>query len=372
MKLSELPDIQFAVMETSEIELALITRAEKYLDRTLAKGDPVRLFLEAIAYEFVLLRNIIDFTGKQNLLAYAEGEHLDHLGILVGTARLLPRRARSTVRFHLAKPQLIAIDIPAGTRVSAGDKVFFETIRDASIAPKKRVVDVPVECTEVGEVGNGYLAGQINKIVDPLPFLKEVENITTSEGGGDKENDQNFRERIQKAPEGFSCAGPTGAYEYYAKLANQEIESVSVTSPQPGEVEIRPLMRDGVIPQEEVLAQVAATCNDRRIRPLTDKVTVLAPTALNYNLDLTYWIGRGNASVELATKEKIESAIEDFKLWQRSSMGRDLNPSELTKRIVEAGAKRVEIRSPVFQQITGAEVAICEETNVIYGGIEDE
>ena len=71
-------------------------------------------------------------------------------------------------------------------------------------------------------------------------------------------------------------------------------------------------------------------------------------------------------------QKEVNAAIEDYKLWQRSKIGRDLNPNELTKRIVAAGAKRVEYRRPVFEKIAADAVAIPGTVNIVYGGMEDD
>lgn len=121
------------------------------------------------------------------------------------------------------------------------------------------------ECTTAGTIGNDWLAGQISKLVDPLPWVSKVENITTSSGGIDIETDDNYRERIRQAPEKFSVAGPSGAYEYWARTAHQSIIDVSIISPAPGEVEIRPLLEGGEIPGQEILDAVAEVCSDEKL-----------------------------------------------------------------------------------------------------------
>ena len=81
---------------------------------TLYPGDPVRLFLETIAYVISYQRSLIDFTGKMNLLAYSTGDYLDHLGAFVGVTRLSAASAICTVRFTLSAVQSGSIIIPSG------------------------------------------------------------------------------------------------------------------------------------------------------------------------------------------------------------------------------------------------------------------
>lgn len=91
--INNLPQISFAELATSDIESSVITAYEAIAGRKLYPGDPVRLFLEAIALLIVQQRALIDYSAKQNLLAYSTNSYLDHLGVLVGVPRLLPEKA---------------------------------------------------------------------------------------------------------------------------------------------------------------------------------------------------------------------------------------------------------------------------------------
>ena len=73
--------------------------------------------------------------------------------------------------------------------------------------------DIAAECLTVGEIGNGFVPGQISKLVDIFPYFERVENITESAGGADRESDAAFYERMRESMETFSTAGPLGAYE---------------------------------------------------------------------------------------------------------------------------------------------------------------
>ena len=124
-KLDNLADIVFVDADADEVESYVIGRYEAITGRTLAKGDPVRLFLLTIAALIVLLLNKINETGKQNLLRYATGDNLDHLGALVGVERIPAKAAVTTMRIRLSAKLQTATIIPAGTRFTAGDNVFF-------------------------------------------------------------------------------------------------------------------------------------------------------------------------------------------------------------------------------------------------------
>lgn len=370
--LKSLPEIIFVDASAEEVENSIIKTYEAAAGRTLGKADPVRLFLLTIANAVVLLKHEINYTGKQNLLRYASGINLDHIGALMGCERTPASPAVTTIKITLSGTLNINTSIPSGTRFTAGDNVFFALDELLVIPAGETEAECQATCTESGIVGNGYLPGQIRTLVDPIAYVKSIENVTTSDGGAEIEDDENYREDIHKAPESFSTAGPTGAYEYWATRASERIIDVSVISPEPGVVEVRPLLENGEIPGQQILTLVESTLNNRSIRPLTDKVNVLAPTAEKYDINLTYYIDKSNTQYSGIIQTAVNNAIEDFIKWQCGKLARDINPSELISRVVTAGAKRVEVVKPTFKVLNGKNVAKIQSKTISFGGFEDD
>ncbi|MDD4599613.1 hypothetical protein SDC9_04131 [bioreactor metagenome] len=366
-----LPEINFAEKSTQEIETAVITTYEAIAGRTLAPGDPVRLFLQSVAAIIVQQRVLIDYSAKMNLLAYSNGNFLDHIGVLVGTDRLPASAALTTLRFTISAAQPQGVAIPAGTRVTPGNNIFFATTKAVLVVSGGTTIDVDAVCTELGTKGNSYQPGQINKLVDPFQWFQSVVNITESAGGADQEADDAYRERIRQAPESFSVAGPDGAYRFWAMSASQTIIDVSVRSPAAGEVELRPLLFEGEIPGTEMLNSVFDIVNDKKVRPLTDHVTVLAPETVEYDINMTYYISHEDATTSLAIQTAVAQAVADYVLWQKSKLGRDINPSELIWRVRAAGADRAEVTLPIFTALEKYQVAIADNPTVTYGGLTD-
>ena len=87
-------------------------------------------------------------------------------------------------------------------------------------------------CTENGVDGNELLPGQVNVLVDLIPYVESVSNTTKTSGGADLESDESLAERIFLAPSGYSVAGPDDAYKYWTKTYSQTIGDVKVTSPR--------------------------------------------------------------------------------------------------------------------------------------------
>lgn len=372
--LNNLPEIVFVSSDASEIEKTIFDLYTSLTGRTLAQGDPVRLFLMCITNIVVLLMNNINETGKQNLLRYAAGNNLDHLGALVGTERLLATAAKTTMIITLSAAQDSAVIIPAGTRIAVNGNtdIYFAIDELQIIQPGETTIEADATCLQSGVIGNGFGENQINVIVDPVPFVKSITNITVSAGGADVETDDSYREAIHQAPESFSVAGPDGAYIYFAKRASALISDVAVFSPEPGTVQITPLETGGKIPESELLEIIEEAVNDRAVRPLTDKVDVVAPTAVPYNIDVTYYISKDDNSQANVIQENVKQAVEEFKMWQKEKLGRDINPSELIARMVGAGAKRVIVTEPEYKVLEVTQIAQESSVNVKLGGIENE
>lgn len=382
MLIDNLPEISFAVKDPLEIETQLINNwqirenalaiSENRQPRTLSLADPLMTVFKSIALALVTQRQAIDYTGKQNLLAYSAGSNLEHKGVDLQVERNPAQAAVVTVRFTLSAAQVSTINIPAGTRVTAGDNIFFFVKSPAQISTGNLSIDCICECSTAGVVGNGYIPGEINTLVDPIGYINPlaVVNIDTSAGGIDKESDDSYRERIQLAPEKFTTAGSDDSYKYWAKTTSQNIIDVEVYSPQPAEVNVVPLMTNGTLPTNGELAAIATVLSSEKIRPLTDKVTVLAPIPIIYNINLTYYISsRDSLNVE-TIQSNVSIAINDFIIWQKNRIGRDINPSELIRRIMAAGAKRVQLTSPVDLRLERFQVASLNSQNIVYGGLE--
>lgn len=378
MGLNDLPDISFVETNPEKVIADIIKDYEDaYFESTgrriiLQPADPIRIFLYTQALREIQLRHVIDETAKQNLLKYARGNRLDHIGAISETSRGSSKAAETRMLLQFSQARSTLTIIPKGVRFTPETNIYFETVDSYELPPGVMELIVNVRCTDVGTVGNGFLPGQVNTIVDPQPFLVQAENIDVTQGGANVESDDSYRERIHLAPEGLSVAGPTGAYEYFTLQYSSLIENVKVLSPSPGTVDIRVLLKNGEMPNQSFLAGLLEHLSADDKRPLTDNLLVNAPNAITYEIDLTYYIKKEDAAKEDLIKEKINRALNDYVLWQRSKIGRDINPSYLSMLLVDAGAKRVEVKYPIFKKIEQDEIAIVENVASEYGGLEDE
>ncbi|WP_211746412.1 baseplate J/gp47 family protein [Paenibacillus sp. Marseille-Q4541] len=374
MALVELPEIKFVEDDAEKVFGEMVTVFQGFTGETLNRADPEMLALRSFAQIIIQQRVLINRVAKGELLRYAKGIVLDYLGD-PKTPILQAEPAISIVRFTLSIPLVTPQTIPVGTRLApegAEGSLLFATKVSLTIPAGNTTADVLVECLTPGVIGNGFLPGQINTLIDPLPFVASVTNLTTTAGGADTEDDDSYRERIRMAPESFSTAGPEEGYKYWAKTASAAIVDVAAVSEAPSEVTVIPLLEGGIIPTQVVLNAVDEKINSRKVRPLTDKVTVKAPTAVTYNINITYYINRDRASESEIIKAAVNEAVKSYQLWQKSKLGRDVNPSELIWRVMSAGALRVVVTAPTYVNITELQVAQDATVNVIDGGLADD
>lgn len=368
----DLKEIEFVEIDAAKIEAEAVAMLETELGKSLYPGSPERILLISLLSIVIQQRALINDVGKQNLLAYSRDDKLEHLGALVGEERSEPTFAYTTLKFRLSTALNFVHVIPKGTRTTSDGLIFFEVKDNIEIPIGQTDINVVATCTVPGQVGNGFLPGQINQIVNPFPYFKSVENITESYGGLDNESDDQLRQKIHEAPEGFSTAGPEGAYKYWAKKANPLVVDVEAYSPTPGVVHLIPLLQNGYIPTDEIINVIFDVCNSKEIRPLTDQLEVLKPTIIYYDLNIEYWIGEENKPFINQINEKVIKAIDEYELWQKSKLGRDINPSRLISMIISAGAKRVNVNTPVFTKLEKNQVAYLQNKNVLYKGAEND
>lgn len=223
-----MPDLNFITTDSQEIHATIIGELENGVAEPLYPGDERRLFGEALVPLFVTMYNAVNDAARQKMLRYARGPVLDALGERSGVTRQEPVPATTTLRFSMNAPVEWNVIIPAGTRVTNDNVRYFATDTTAVIMAGATSVTVQATSTEGGTIYNDIKIGDINVIVDLIPYVDSVENITTTAGGSDEESDDSLRERIRNAPSKLSTAGPVNAYKYWAKSADPTISDVVV------------------------------------------------------------------------------------------------------------------------------------------------
>lgn len=184
------------------------------------------------------------------------------------------------------------------------------------------------------------------------------------------ESDTDFRRRIQLSLEGFSVAGPKGAYVFHSLGADGDVLDASATSPAPGEVLISVLSRTGDGTADAgLLTAVEATLNDESIRPLTDDLTVQSATIVNYTVEAQIYTfpGPDSAAVMAAANAALDAYIE-----ASHRLGRDVTLSGIYAALHQPGVQRVELTEPAADiVIDETEASFCTGTTITYAGTDE-
>lgn len=195
------------ILETRKARLIALTAADdrEAMAKTLAlESEPLTLLLEENSERELILRQRVNEAARALLLAFAEGEDLEHKAAEVGVLRLT---------------------------ITAADE----------------------------------------STVPPTPAVME--------------RDDDLRDRAQLAWEGLSTAGPRGAYEFHARSAHGLIADASSISPEPCDILVSVLSREGDGTAGPILLDaVRQALNDEDIRPMGDRVTVQSSRITPYTV----------------------------------------------------------------------------------------
>lgn len=212
--------------------------------------------------------------------------------------------------------------------------------------------------------------------LDQLGVIVGIQRLIIDEGDPETgvaptyESDDAFRRRFIMAPEGYSVAGPAGAYEFHALSADGDVKDASATSPDPGEVLVTVLSHvgDGTA-SAELLAIVEAAVSAQDVRPLTDFVTVASATIKTYEIVATIRTYSGpDHMVVLAASEASAEAYAG----ETHALGRDANRSSIFAALTTAGVMRVDLAQPAADVVCDdTEAAYCTGITLTYGGLDE-
>jgi phage-related baseplate assembly protein len=282
------------------------------------------------------------------------------------------------------------------------EAVDFETIlaemkadlisRDASLADVLQLESEPVvKLLEVCAFRETVLRQRVNEAakanmlayalgadLDNLGALFGVTRLLIDAGDPDAvppvpatyETDDDYRYRITLALEGYSTAGPEGAYIFHALSADGDVLDASAISPTPGDVVVTVLSStgDGTASQA-LLDAVDATLSAESVRPLTDHVTVQSAAIVDYEINATlyFYAGPGSAEVMAAA----QAAAEAYAAEQHA-LGRDVTLSGIYAALHQPGVQRVDLTSPADDIVVDRQHATyCTAITLTNGGVDE-
>lgn len=251
------------------------------------------------------LYGFIDWLSEQVIYDTATVEYLERWCAIWGITRKPAAAATGTVSFAVQSGAVIA----SGTLLQALDGVQYQTTADATVAAP--TATAPVVAVVAAAAGNRG-AGQSLSLVSPVSGVQATATAGLLSGGADVETDDALRarllDRIQQPPQGGAAAdyiawalavpGVTRAWVYPQELGD-------------GTVTVR-FVRDNdgsgaaIIPDSTEVAAVAAYIAARR--PVTAKVTVVAPVAVPINFTIT-GLTPGTVAVQAAVLAELQDLL---------------------------------------------------------------
>ncbi len=361
----------FFERDTSILKARYVTAFEAAARRTLYPGQVEMFVIEVMAYAHSIFAEAAQTAILQNRALWAEGAHLHQVGANVSIFPLLAQQAATRLEFSLEESRNVGTVVPKGTRVSAGggagngganeaEDMIFSTVSELVIAAGDLTGEGVAIALEAGTAANDLLPGQIDAILDPVAYITSVSNTIASGGGADTEADERFMMRVVNAFERISQAGPKAGYREHVMSVNPSIVDVAVVRPEPGKIEIYPLMEDGVS-SDAVDAEILAYLDPETIRPMGDDVSILKATPVNFDVTLT--IRTVSASPELEASVEL-TTNNAFFAWNRS-LGSQVAPSLLVHLVKSiAGVIDVEIAGLAWVDLAETEFAILNSLTI--------
>lgn len=182
------------------------------------------------------------------------------------------------------------------------------------------------------------------------------------------ESDEDFRARIQLSPEAYTTAGSEGSYVYHGLAADGEVKDVQAVSPEPGDVTVYVLSRagDGTA-SPELLATVTEALNAEKVRPMTDRVTVLSASVSNYVIEAELVMYPG-PDPEVVLQTAID-AVNAYAAAQHR-IGYDVTRSGIFAALHQPGVQNVILTAPATDLIMDeGQASYCTGITVTQGGV---
>lgn len=248
--------------------------------------------LRAVAKEFSVAYNEMKIIEDNYSLDTATGSYLDAKANDYGMERRYARPTWGYVTFSGND----GVAIPANTVVAAPDYgVQFTTVGDAMIV--EGVARVSVNCLTLGTAGN-VPAGSITQIITEIPGISGVTNDEVFTGGTDRENDDDFRDRIYFKIQNPATSGNKNHYKQWATEVSG-VGKVKVFSlwNGPGTVKVSVIDSNGEPATPELIDEVQAHIDPEPQQqgegeaPVGAMVTVTTAEKVPVNISATVEIG---------------------------------------------------------------------------------
>jgi len=177
------------------------------------------------------------------------------------------------------------------------------------------------------------------------------------------ESDEDYRYRIQLAPEAYTTAGSEGSYQYHTRSADGLIRDAKIMSYTPGVVTVYVTSTQGNGSANEALIdKVKAALSAKTVRPLTDQVLVLSAAPIEYQIEAQLQIYDG-PDPQIVIAAAI-AALNAYVSAQRK-IGYDVTIAGIIAALKQPGVHDVTMVTPTTNVvIDDSEVGYCTSIKV--------
>ena len=309
----------------------------------------------------------INDIALQNYLQFAEGERLDLKANIFGSRARRNESSHAKVIMECNISQAVDrnVHIQKGTRFLHGENIFY-SLEEEIIRTGETKVEVLAQAEKSGDIGE-ILAEEITQIIDRYDYFDSCRNPQKVSPGGDREEDEQYRKRLEELPESFTSAGSEGAYKFWVKQVSPLVNQVIIKTPKPNEIDIYVYGHIEKITSEEKEA-IKDFLNDLDRLPLNDLVTIKDPEILDIDLIVDYYLYDGEIRSVETIKETLTTKLKEH--FNNIQIGEALNHQDIIRIIKNENIKKCEILSPGELEITDTLLVKCNSVTLNYRGVQ--
>lgn len=258
-----------------------------------------------------LMHGHLEYISRQIFATTADGENLDRIGNQYGIERIAATYAEGSVTFTGDD----GTEIPTDTELTSSDGVLFRTTEAGTVGEvSSGLVEVPVVASSAGENGNVEVGAMLT-LSSPIAGVESEAEVTEEiTGGGDQEEDEDYRERILERLQEPPLGGALQDYVAWAK----EIPGVTrawAYEMYYGEGTVATFFlrdddEDSIFPSEEEIEDVSAHIEENR--PVAVHSYVFSPTGIDidFEIELDPDTDEVKEAVELELQDLIDREAE--------------------------------------------------------------
>lgn len=300
----------------------------------LYPGDEKEILLRAVQALLVQGFAVVDNALLMDSLQYTADDFMDIYGSKRNCYRIEAQAAEAEVEI-IFSPGTMNLTIPAGTALTADGQRMYKTKSVINQNAYAQKVTATIVAEESGAAGNGLTAGTEMQFCISNPGVSSVTVITSASGGRDRENDDNYRERIREYGLASITTGPRQQYEQVARSVSVDVLDAKAVQTAPCAVCVYLIIAesaDADAMQNEVLEALSGETD----RPLTDLLSIAMAEEVPYALSV-------NITLEgTVTSAALQDVVNEYQAWQDNEIMRPFNPDRLLAMLYQAGVSRVQ------------------------------